>query len=291
MLPTPVLPPAQTLDAALAAAARTLTTATDTPRLDAELLLAFALDCERTTLLTHGEQRLDKDLQRRFEDLIVQRRRGVPVAHLLGRREFWSLMLRVTPDTLIPRPETELLIELALDRTAPNAVQPIADLGTGSGNIALALALERPCCVITATDCSAAALAVARDNARQLAATNIDFFHGDWFAPLGNKRYALIVSNPPYIAVDDPHLCAGDVRHEPELALAAGPDGLEALRHLIQHAPEHLLPGGWLLLEHGHAQGAAMRELFKKQGYDRIETRRDLAGHERVTLGCISHDR
>ena len=279
-----------TIDAALAAAVAQLATAAGTPRLDAELLLAHALDCDRVALLTHGEQWLDEGTLSKFEDLIARRQRGVPVAHLLGRREFWSLTLDVTADTLIPRPETELLVELALARVPVEAAWPFADLGTGSGNMALALGHERPHCAITATDCSAAALAVARDNAQRLAVTNVRFLHGDWFAPLRDERHALIVSNPPYVATDDPHLREGDLCHEPQLALVSGPDGLDALRHLIQYAPEHLLPGGWLLLEHGHAQGAAVRELFKGRGYDQIATHRDLAGHERVTVGRTSHD-
>lgn len=289
MRATHAIPLSVTIDAVLAAAAQALATATDTPRLDAELLLASVLDCNRTALLTHGDRPPAAGAQRRFDDLIAQRRLGVPVAHLLGRREFWSLALRVTPDTLIPRPETESLVELALTRIPPDAAQPFADLGTGAGNIALALARERPDCAITATDCSAAALAVAQDNARRLAITNVQFHHGHWFAPLSGRRYALITSNPPYVAMDDPYLLTGDLRHEPRLALVAGTDGLGALRHLIQHAPEHLQPGGWLLLEHGYAQGTAVRELFEKRGYDQITTHRDLAGHERVSLGCVPH--
>ena len=282
-------PASATIDAALTAATQTLAATTDTPRLDAELLLASVLDCDRTPLLTHGDWLLDDSIQRQFSDLITQRRLGVPVAHLLGRREFWSLALRVTPDTLIPRPETELLIELALDRIPPGAAQPLADLGTGAGNIALALAHERPSCTITATDCSAVALAVARDNARRLTVTNVRFLPGHWFAPLRDERYAMIISNPPYLAADDPHLHAGDLRYEPQVALVAGVDGLAALRHLIQHAPEYLLPGGWLLLEHGYTQGSAVRELLQARGYDQITTHHDLAGHERVSLGCVPH--
>ncbi len=280
-----------TIDAALAAAVARLAGATDTPRLDAELLLADALDCNRAALLTHGDRLLGEDARHRFGDLIARRLRGVPVAHLLGRREFWSLSLRVTPDVLIPRPESELLIELALARIPPAPSLALADLGTGSGNIALALARERPRCIVTATDNSTPALAVARDNARRLAITNVRFHHGDWFAPLHGERFALIVSNPPYVAADDPHLSEGDLRHEPRQALVAGPEGLDALRHLIQQAPEYLSPGGRLLLEHGHDQGAAVRELFKGRGYDQIETHRDLANHERVTMGRHPHDR
>jgi release factor glutamine methyltransferase len=283
------IPLSTTIGSALAAATPTLMAITDTPRLDAELLLASVLDCDRTALLTHGDRLLDDGAQRRFNDLITQRRLGTPVAHLLGRREFWSLALRVTPNTLIPRPETELLIELALDRIPPDAAQPLADLGTGAGNIALALAHERSRCTLTATDCSAAALTVARDNARRLVVSNVRFLHGHWFAPLRDERFALIVSNPPYLAADDPHLHTGDLRHEPRLALVAGPDGLAALRHLIRHAPEYLQAGGWLLLEHGYAQGEAVRELLRARGYDQITTHRDLAGHERASLGCVPH--
>jgi len=207
------------------------------------------------------------------------------VAYLTGSRAFWSLELKVTPATLIPRPDTETLVEWALERLPPAAALSIADLGTGSGAIALALARERPQCRITATDASAAALAVAQDNAASNQIANVAFRAGRWFAPLAGERYHLIVSNPPYIPAADPHLGRGDLRFEPRSALAAGPDGLDDIRLLVAGAPHHLTANGWLLLEHGYDQAAAVRTLLLQHGYHEVQTRHDATGHERISGG------
>ncbi|MEJ2382539.1 MAG: peptide chain release factor N(5)-glutamine methyltransferase [Gammaproteobacteria bacterium] len=231
----------------------------------------------------------DKELEpvqcERFERLIRRRVAGEPVAHLTGEREFWSLPLAVTVDTLIPRPDTERLVELALERLPPGAPCRIADLGTGSGAIALALASERPDCRITATDRSPAALAVAARNARRLALTNVEFLHGDWCEALGSRRFHLIAANPPYICANDPHLGRGDLRFEPREALLSGSDGLDAIRRIAACALAHLEAGGWLLVEHGFEQGAAAHEIFRAAGLDPVEVFTDAAGHDRVCTG------
>lgn len=195
------------------------------------------------------------------------------------------MTLRVTPDTLIPRPETELLVELALECIPLEADWRIADLGTGSGAIALALARERPACHVIATDTSDAALQVAHSNTERLGISNIEFRHGPWLAPLAGERLSLIASNPPYVHPDDPHLTRGDLRFEPAAALGSAPDGLHDIREITREAHEHLLPGGWLLLEHGYDQGSAVRDILAAQGYGEVATRSDLGGHDRVSLG------
>src|SRR5690606_29533287 len=221
----------------------------------------------------------------RFEALVARRAAGEPVAYLVGTRGFWRLELAVTPDTLVPRPETELLVELALARIDPRAAARVADLGTGSGAIALAIAGERPRARVVATDASAAALEVARANAAALGLGNVEFRHGDWWAPLAGERFALVASNPPYIADGDAHLAQGDLRFEPRAALASGADGLDAIRAIVAGAPAHLRDGGWLLVEHGWEQGAAVRALFEAAGFDEVATERDLEQRDRVTLG------
>ena len=256
-----------------------------TPRLDAEILLAHVLQAPRSQLYAHPETRVDSEQVQRFALLVMARHKGQPVAYLTGRREFWSLTIKVNANTLIPRPETELLIEQSLRYVPAGARWYLLDLGTGSGAIALALASERPHCRITATDLSESALAVARDNARDLGLNNLEFLQGDWFGPIPGRRYSLIVANPPYVANDDPHLNAGDLRYEPRGALTGGPDGLAAIRKIALRAPAHLDPGGVLLLEHGADQAARVRLLLAAAGFSGIETLRDLAGHERVSLG------
>jgi release factor glutamine methyltransferase len=251
---------------------------------DAELLLAHALDRPRTWLFAHATDEADAAATARFDALVDRRAAGAPVAYLTGRRGFWRFDLAVTPATLIPRPETELLVELALARL-PAGPRRVADLGTGSGAIALALAHERPEADVVATDASADALAVARGNAAALGLRNVAFRHGDWCAPLAGERYDLVASNPPYIAEGDPHLGAGDLRHEPATALASGPDGLDAIRAIAACVPGILLPGGWLLLEHGWDQGAAVRALLEAAGFVDVATARDLEDRDRVTLG------
>ncbi|HID49169.1 MAG TPA: peptide chain release factor N(5)-glutamine methyltransferase [Chromatiales bacterium] len=258
----------------------------DTARLDAELLLAKVLGRDRTWLHTWPETELTARQERRFHALVERRARGEPVAHLLGRQAFWSLDLAVSPDTLIPRPATETLVELALARIPFAAPWRIADLGTGSGAIALALARERPACDIVATDVSAAALAIARANAHRLELDNIAFVEGDWLGPLQEQPlFQMIVSNPPYVRTADPHLSRGDVRFEPASALVSGSDGLDALRALTRAARPHLVPGGWLLLEHGHDQAGAVIALLREAGFDNPEDFRDLAGQPRVAVG------
>lgn len=257
---------------------------------DAEALMAHALDRPPSWLYAHGDEMLDANTLATFQSLLARRRAGEPVAYLTGRRGFWRFELRVTPDTLIPRPETERLVELALERLPDDAAVEVADLGTGSGVIALALALERPRARVDAVDASAAALAVARGNAQALGLSNVRFRLGYWYAPLAGHRYDLIASNPPYIADDDPHLGQGDLRAEPRSALASGADGLDAIREIAAAARTHLRPGGWLLVEHGWTQGAAVRALFANAGLVEVETAQDLEHRERVTLGRAPPD-
>lgn len=255
------------------------------PRLDAEVLAMHVIGLTRAQLITHGEQPLSVSQEQSLRELLTGRARGEPVAYLTGRREFWSLPLHITPAVLIPRPETELLVEHALTHIPPGAALNIADLGTGSGAIALALAHERPHCRIVATDASPAALAVARANAQRLGLSAIELRAGEWFAPLTGMRFDVIVANPPYVAENDPHLGEGDVRFEPRGALASGPDGLDAIRRIARDAPTHLQPGGRLLIEHGADQRRAVTEILAARGFVDIGTVRDLADRDRVTSG------
>ncbi len=257
----------------------------DSPRLDAEVLLGHVLGRDRSYLFAWPEREVEDAPAARFLGLVARRARGEPVAYIVGRREFWSLSLRVTPDTLIPRPETELLVEQALARIPPDAPYRIADLATGSGAVALALAAERPLCRVVATDVSSAALSVAEENATTIGLGNVEFRQGSWYAPLSGERFQLLLSNPPYIPESDPHLAAGDVRFEPRSALASGPDGLDAIRELVDGAPLHLDPGGWLLLEHGFDQGAAICRLLRQRGFELVEDYHDLQGHGRIAAG------
>ena len=260
--------------------------ASPTPRLDAEVLVMHVTGLNRAQLLTRADATLDVQQEATLDGLLARRAHGEPVAYLTGRREFWSLPLRVTPDVLIPRPETELLVERALALLPADRVQTLADLGTGSGAIALALAHERPQCRIIATDASVAALAVARANAARLKLTNVEFRQGEWLAAFERERVDLIVSNPPYVALGDPHLTEGDLRFEPRAALVSGPDGLDAIRAIARAAPDHLASSnGWLLLEHGFDQSDAVRSILASHGFRDITGYRDLAGHARVTVG------
>ncbi len=256
----------------------------DTARLDAEVLLGEILGKGRTHFYTWPEQELTDQEAERFEELVRRRAGGEPVAYITGHREFWSLDLAVTCDTLIPRPETELLLEAALERIPPDAHWRVADLGTGSGAIALALAGERPGCFVVAVDRSAPALAVAQKNAERTGLANVQWLSGSWFEPL-TGRFQVIVSNPPYVREDDPHLAVGDVRFEPRRALSSGPDGLEDIRQLVNGAPHYLEAGGWLLVEHGFDQGESLRRLFRDRGLVNVFTRRDLGGLERISGG------
>jgi len=265
----------------------TLAAASPTPRLDAEVLLLHVCGLTRTALVTRAHETLNDAQVRRLNELLARRARGEPLAYLTGGREFWSLPLQVTPDVLIPRPETELLVEQALAHIPAHAARMIVDLGTGSGAVALAIAGERPDCRVIATDQSERALAVARANASQLNIVNVEFRLGEWFTPLAGLRFDVIVSNPPYVAEADPHLAEGDLRFEPRGALTSGPDGLDAIRIIAAAAPAHLHPGGWLLVEHGYDQAAAIRKLFGDAGFSQVRHYRDLAGHERITTGQI----
>ncbi|MFC4819285.1 peptide chain release factor N(5)-glutamine methyltransferase [Dokdonella ginsengisoli] len=253
-------------------------------RFEAELLLAQVLGRTRAWLFAWPEFEPDEDRCAAYAQLVGARRAGQPVAYLTGRREFWSLDLAVSPDVLIPRAETELLVELALAKIAPEDAAAVADLGTGSGAIALALARERPRARVLATDASAQALAVARANAQRLG-IDVEFAQGDWCAALGERRFDVIVSNPPYIEAADPHLARGDLRFEPAAALASGADGLDAIRTIAAGARERLRGGGWLLLEHGYDQGSRVRDLLSAHGYVAVSTQRDVEDRERVTLG------
>lgn len=256
-------------------------------REDAEYLMARAVGQSRSWLFAHANDELPADALAQFENWIGRRESGEPVAYLLGTRGFWRLELAVTPDTLIPRPETERLVELALDRLPPNVSKTAADLGTGSGAIALALAHDRPMLQVLGTDLSAAALSVARSNAVANGLERVQFAQGAWFSALGGRHFDVIVSNPPYIEKRDPHLERGDLRFEPRSALASGADGLDDLRIIIAGAPAHLVPGGSLLVEHGWNQGERVARLFIAAGFSDIATVQDWEGRDRVTMGCI----
>jgi release factor glutamine methyltransferase len=252
-----------------------------TAALDAQLLLAHALETTRARLLSHPELVVEAPAARRYAALIARRAAGEPLAYLTGTRDFWSLRLTVSPAVLVPRPETELLVERALHlRAAPEG--RIADLGTDSGAVALALASERPHWQLTGTDVSAEALAVARANAALLG-IGLEFLQGSWFEPLAGRRFDLVVSNPPYVAADDPAMTSGALAHEPRLALTPGADALACLRAIVHAAPQHLARGGWLLLEHGAQQGEPVRAELVLAGFGYVRSHRDLAGHERVT--------
>ena len=261
--------------------------ATATARLDAEVLLAGCLDKPRSYLYAWPEHTLEAEQRQQYLALVQRRAAGEPVAYLTGQREFWSLSLAVTPDTLIPRPETETLVTLALEKIAPDASLRVADLGTGCGAIALAIASERPLCQLVATDISERALSVASENARHCGSGNVQFVAGAWCAPLPGYPFDVIVSNPPYVAEDDPHLEAGDVRFEPRHALVSGPDGLNDLQRVVRCARDHLSVDGWLIVEHGCDQGTQVRQLFQAAGYRDIDDRTDAAGLSRVTLGRL----
>ncbi|RRW47189.1 peptide chain release factor N(5)-glutamine methyltransferase [Pseudomonas luteola] len=253
-------------------------------RLDAELLLAAALGKPRSFLRTWPERIVTREAKDLYSTFIERRRDGEPIAYILGHQGFWSLDLEVSPDTLIPRPDTELLVETALALTGAER-RRVLDLGTGTGAIALALAHERAQWQVMGVDRVDGAVVLAERNRARLGISNAYFQQSHWFAALSAERFDIIVSNPPYIPHNDPHLDEGDVRYEPASALVAGDDGLDDIRLIVQQAPEHLLPSGWLLLEHGFDQAPAVRSLLTEQGFISVESHRDLGGHERVTLG------
>jgi release factor glutamine methyltransferase len=274
-----------TVGAALRKTLHDLELTSSTPRLDAEVLVMHVCGINRGELITRDETALTGEQQHELEGLLERRKHGEPVAYLTGAREFWSMELDVTPATLIPRPETELLVEKALERIPRDAAWTLADLGAGSGAIALAIAKERPRCHVIATDNSSAALEVARSNAKKFGLTNIEFRAGDWFVPLVGETFDMIASNPPYIRADDQHLKQGDLRFEPATALVSGADGLDAIRHIARHAREFLKPDGWLLFEHGWDQAEAIGDYLRQQGYRDIVCHTDLAGQARLAGG------
>jgi len=253
---------------------------------DARILMRTALGVSDAHLAAHPEQALSRDERDRYLGWVERRRAGAPVAYLTGEREFYGLAFKVTPVVLIPRPETELLVETALERISADAPCRVLDLATGSGCVAVAIAKHRSRARVTATEISREALTLARENAARHG-TNVEFVGGGWFEALSGKRFDMIVANPPYIAAEDPHLNEGDVRFEPRGALVAGPTGLECIEVIVEPATRYLTAGGWLLFEHGYDQGACSRALLAAAGYEDVVTRRDLAGIERVSGGRV----
>lgn len=278
-------PAARTVAELLAAGAETIGEASDTPALDARLLLQAVLDRDHAWLITHDTDPVDAVDAKRFTEWTRRRARSEPVAYIIERKAFWTIELKVTPDVLVPRPETELLVERALDKIPLSEAVNVLDLGTGSGAVALAIAAERPLCKVTATDASAAALKIAEQNKALLGLRNIDFQQGDWYDAVGKHRFTVIACNPPY--VPDSHYAAA-LSYEPEESLFAGPTGLDALKIVIGGAAEHLEQGGWLLVEHGYDQEAAVQEVFRQAGFGSITTGRDDAGHPRITEGRLA---
>ncbi|MEM8683832.1 MAG: peptide chain release factor N(5)-glutamine methyltransferase [Pseudomonadota bacterium] len=273
------------LSSLLAASEERLAAVSDSPRLDAELLLAHALGTNRTWLFTHADEAPPETAHSTFEHLLRRRIDGEPVAYILGHREFWSLSLRVSPATLVPRPETERLVEIALELLPRRQAQRIADLGTGSGAIALAIASERPDCQLVASDLSEAALAVAEDNARRLNIGNVEFQHSDWCHELRGKPFDLVVANPPYVAEGDPAL--DSLQAEPVSALVAGPRGLDDIERLAGDVREILKIGGHFLVEHGEDQEPDVRDIFERHHWTEIHCYKDHSGRPRVTSGIV----
>jgi release factor glutamine methyltransferase len=258
-----------------------------TARLDAELLLAAALGKPRSFLHTWPERIVSTEAAQAFDGYLKRRRTGEPVAYILGLQGFWNIDLEVATHTLIPRPETEMLVETALELLPGTIPHRLLDLGTGTGAIALSLAKDRPQWNVTAVDRVEEAVELAERNRQRLHLDNAQVLRSHWFSAVNDQRFDLILSNPPYIATNDPHLAKGDVRFEPSSALISGADGLDDLRLIVSQAPGHLEAGGWLLLEHGFDQGAAVRELLLAHGFEQIQTRRDLGDHERITFGRV----
>lgn len=256
-----------------------------TARLDVELLLAAALGKPRSFLHTWPERIVSTEAAQAFASYLQRRRTGEPVAYILGQQGFWNIDLEVATHTLIPRPETEMLVETALELLPGAISHRLLDLGTGTGAIALSLAKDRPQWNVTAVDRVEEAVELAERNRQRLHLDNAQVLASHWFSAVEGQRFDLILSNPPYIASNDPHLIEGDVRFEPSSALVSGSDGLDDLRLIVSQAPGHLEPGGWLLLEHGYDQGPAVRELLNRHGFEQIQTRRDLGDHERITFG------
>ncbi len=256
-------------------------------RMEAEILLCHALEVSRSFLFANPDLVVPLRRRAEFLALIRRRERGEPIAYLVGKRSFWTFELKISPDVLIPRPETELLVESALEKIPADAAWRVADLGTGSGAIGLAIAKERPACLVQASDLSKAAVNIARENAGNLGLANFSVQQGSWLEPL-DGLFHLIVSNPPYVAGDDPHLRQGDCRFEPVKALSPGGDGLEALRQICTAAASRLHLNGWLMVEHGYDQAKEVREQFRLAGFDSVSSKSDLAGIERITLGRLA---
>lgn len=256
----------------------------ESPKRDAEILLGWAIGKSRSWLIAFDDSELDAEQLARLDALLARRAAGEPVAYLIGEREFWSLPLSVSPHTLIPRPDSEVLVEQALAHMPPNACT-VLDLGTGTGAIALAVASERPECRVTGVDRIPAAVELARQNAAKLSLDNARFLQSNWFSALGGEQFATIVSNPPYIDADDGHLSQGDVRFEPASALVAGDRGLADIKIIAAEAGQHLLPEGWLLLEHGWQQAEEVRQILRDNNFTAIETCQDYGGNDRVTFG------
>ena len=273
-------------DAAELAAALALDAAS--ARLEVQYLLQHALHKPRAWLLARPELPLTEAQFADYQKLLQRRLQGEPIAYILGEREFFGLNFRITPDVLIPRPETELLVELALQRIPLQEPKRVLDLGTGSGAIALTIAHERPLAEVTAVDASAAALEVARENGRRLGIANVSFVCSNWFDVLDEQHFDLIVSNPPYVAADDPHLQQGDLPFEPQSALASGADGMDDIRRIVSRAPGYVRPGGWLLLEHGYDQAGQVSRLLQQAGFDEVFSACDLSGIERASGGCLT---
>lgn len=281
----PIARSSQSVSDALHTATVMLERASGSPRLDAELLLQYVTGLSRADFRANPERELPPQAGWSFQQLVRRRAQGEPVAYICGQQEFWSLPLEVTPAVLIPRPETELAVERALTHVDEACEAQIADLGTGSGAIALAIASERPAARVTAVDVSREALEVAERNARRLGIGNVAFVQGSWLTPLAGRTFDVIVSNPPYVAQDDPDLAPDVRRHEPMLALISGSSGLEAIDAIAAQAPAHLRRGGWLVLEHGWKQAGAVRDRLVRSGFTHVRSHADLAGHERVTEG------
>jgi release factor glutamine methyltransferase len=274
-----------TIHQALSEARNKLQTTSPSPVVDASTLLCHVLGCSPSHLIAWPEKELSQQQAVQFSDILQQRKAGTPVAYITGEREFWSLPLKVTRDVLIPRPETETLVEFVLERFSDKTALSVADLGTGSGAIACALAVERPRWNITATDASSKALRIAQLNASAHKLENIHFLQGQWFEPLATLNFDLIISNPPYVAIDDPHLVEGDIRFEPEAALISGEQGMDAIALLARQAGNYLRTSGWLIVEHGYDQQQVVYNCFKHGGYEDIVQLSDLAGQPRVTAG------
>ncbi len=258
----------------------------ESPEIDSRVLLCYLLDCPTSYLHAWSDKLLSDEQQAQWIALIQQRQQGAPVAYLMAKRGFWTLDLKVTVDTLIPRPDTELLVSLALEKLKP--AMCVADLGTGSGAIALALASEQPAAHIIAMDYSMAALLVAKENALNHQLSNVSFWRGSWLAAIADKSFHMVISNPPYIEANDVHLSQGDVRFEPLSALASGSDGLDDIRLIVKQAQRCLKIGGWLMVEHGYDQAVKVQQLFREAGFSEVSSQQDFGGNDRVTIGIVA---